>query len=100
MCKTPPTVSMLEGEGEETVTECNGSCITVNGKKAGKGVKKEKEEERGSSDSLLDKDWGSTIPEYVSSGCLCTLVFIMGITMRGRLSITVRSRLSITVCGR
>lgn len=83
MCKTPPTVSMLEGEGEETVTECNGSCITVNGKKAGKGVKKEKEEERGSSDSLLDKDWGSAIPEYVSSGCLCTLVFIMGITMRG-----------------
>jgi len=32
---------------------------------------------------LLDKDWGARIPEYVTSGCLSFLVFLMGITMRG-----------------
>ena len=30
----------------------------------------------------LDKDW-TAIPEYISSGCMCALVFIMGITMKG-----------------
>ena len=30
----------------------------------------------------LDKDWAA-IPEYISSGCMCALVFIMGITMKG-----------------
>ena len=31
----------------------------------------------------LDKDW-STIPDYITSGLLSGLVFIMGITMRGK----------------
>ena len=34
--------------------------------------------------SLLDKDWGAKIPDYVSKVCLSTAVFIMGITMRGQ----------------
>jgi len=32
---------------------------------------------------LLDKDWGARIPEYVPKGCVTTLIFILGITMRG-----------------
>jgi len=42
----------------------------------------DKEKHRNKINKDLDKDW-STIPEYITSGLLSALVFIMGITMRG-----------------
>jgi hypothetical protein len=77
MCKTPPTVSLLKGEGEEQVKPSNGAGP------AHRKVDQEEEKERRGEAELLDRDWGSSIPAYISSGCLCTLVFLMGITMRG-----------------
>jgi len=41
-----------------------------------------KKEETAKMNKDLDKDW-STIPDYIPSGLLSVLVFIMGITMRG-----------------
>jgi hypothetical protein len=101
MCKTPPAVSLVEGaeDKEQVTTHCNGSCqlLEKNGKAVreqenGKAVREEngkvgkREEEKGRVDPLLDRDWGSAIPEYIYSGCLCALVFIMGITIRGRVN--------------
>jgi hypothetical protein len=71
MCKTPPSVSLVEGEVKQH-------------RAAIKGERRREEGEGGSAAQLLDKDW-SAIPEYIHSGCLCLIVFIMGITMRGTL---------------
>ncbi len=71
MCKTPPSVSLVEGEVKQH-------------RAAIKGERRRGEEEGGSAAQLLDKDW-SAIPEYINSGCLCIIVFIMGITIRGTL---------------
>jgi hypothetical protein len=71
MCKTPPSVSLVEGEVKQH-------------RAAIKEERRREEEEGGSAAQLLDKDW-SAIPEYIHSGCLCLIVFIMGITMRGTL---------------
>jgi phage-related protein len=80
MCKTPPAVSLVEGAEEEQVTHCNGSCKLP--EKNGKVLREEKRRV----DPLLDRDWGSAIPDYIYSGCVCALVFIMGITIRGRVN--------------
>ena len=33
--------------------------------------------------SLLDKDWGARVPDYISKCCLSALVFTMGLMMKG-----------------
>ena len=33
--------------------------------------------------SLLDKDWGAKIPDYITKGTFSLAVFLMSLTMRG-----------------
>ena len=35
------------------------------------------------SSSLLDKDWGSKVPDYITKGTFSLAVFFMSLTMRG-----------------
>lgn len=35
------------------------------------------------SDSLLDKDWGAKVPDYITKGTFSVAVFFMSLTMRG-----------------
>lgn len=43
-------------------------------------VTKEKGKE---GNSLLDKDWGARLPPYIQSCLLSSLVFVLGLTMKG-----------------
>ena len=33
--------------------------------------------------SLLDKDWGAKIPDYITKGTFSLAVFLMSLTLRG-----------------
>ena len=33
--------------------------------------------------SLLDRDWGAKIPDYITRGTFSLAVFLMSLTMRG-----------------
>ena len=44
---------------------------------------KSKSEEEALNKSLLDKDWGAKIPDYITKGTFSLAVFLMSLTMRG-----------------
>ena len=44
---------------------------------------KEKSDKNDVSMSLLDKDWGAKIPDYITKGTFSLAVFLMSLTMRG-----------------
>ena len=37
--------------------------------------------------SLLDKDWGARIPDYITKGTFSLAVFLMSLLMRGLVSV-------------
>ena len=57
------------------------------GKEASLPKEKERQEaakEQGKEgNSLLDKDWGARLPPYIQSCLLSSLVFVLGLTMKG-----------------
>ena len=44
---------------------------------------KGKSEEGDVNKSLLDKDWGAKIPDYITKGTFSLAVFLMSLTLRG-----------------
>ena len=44
---------------------------------------KGKSEDEALNKSLLDKDWGAKIPDYITKGTFSLAVFLMSLTMRG-----------------